>query len=222
MSKEKENYKAPIILIVDDNPTNLRVLGHILKRLECEISVASNGTKALEIINTTPPDLVLLDVMMPDITGFEVCKRVKEDEQFKELPIIFLTALTDKDEIIKGFELGAVDYVTKPFNPQELIVRIKTHLALKKARDDQSKLIEDLQTALQQVKMLSGLLPICAHCKKVRNDTGYWQQVEVYIERHSEAQFSHGICPDCIQKYYADYATNDDEIDEEIPTEQNS
>lgn len=192
--------------MVDDNPTNLRVLGHIVRGLDAEIAVASSGEKALEIIKESIPDLILLDVMMPAMNGFEVCKILKEEDKTADIPVIFITALTDKEDIVKGFELGAVDYVTKPFNPKELLARVKTHLELKKAYDYQTQLINELQAALSHVKQLKGLLPICAHCKKVRNDTGYWQQVETYIESHSEAQFSHGICPDCVQKYYAEYA----------------
>ncbi len=207
MRSEKISLKnKPIILMVDDNPTNLSVLGHILKGLDTELSVASSGEKALEIIKETPPDLILLDVMMPLLNGFEVCTKLKENENTRDIPIIFITALTDKEDIVRGFELGAVDYVTKPFNPKELLARVRTHLELKQAHDNQARLIEELQQALADVKRLKGLLPICAHCKKVRNDTGYWQQVETYIESHSEAQFSHGICPDCVQKYYAEYA----------------
>ncbi len=206
MSEPMSRKNKPIILMVDDNPTNLRVLGHILKGLDVELSVASSGEIAIEIIKETPPDLILLDVMMPSLNGFEVCTKLKENETTRDIPIIFITALTDKEDIVRGFELGAVDYVTKPFNPKELLARVKTHLELKQARDNQASLISELQQALSDVKRLKGLLPICAHCKKVRNDTGYWQQVETYIESRSEAQFSHGICPDCIQKYYAEYA----------------
>lgn len=206
MTENEKSENKPIILIVDDNPTNLRVLGHLLKPYDAELSVASSGEKALEIVKDIPPTLILLDVMMPALNGFEVCKRLKADEKTRDIPVIFITALTDKEDIIKGFELGAVDYVTKPFNPKELLARVKTHLELKQAQDSQAHLINELKTALSHVKQLKGLLPICAHCKKVRNDTGYWQQVETYIESHSEAQFSHGICPDCIKKYYADYA----------------
>jgi len=139
---------------------------------------------------------------MPDINGFEVCGKLMQNEKTKDLPVIFLTAVTDKESIIKGFEVGGKDYLTKPFNTTELVARVKTHVDLKLARDSQEKLIKELKSALDEIDTLSGLLPICSHCKKIRDDSGYWQGVEQYIAARSDAQFSHGICPDCMREYY--------------------
>jgi len=153
--------------------------------------------------------------MMPEMDGYQVCERLKADANTARIPIIFVSALDAAESKVQAFASGGVDYVPKPFQPEEVLARVKTHLAL---RDLQSQLeqanaelayrVRELQSALAQVKALSGLLPICANCKKVRDDKGYWHQVEVYIRDRSEAEFSHGLCPDCIKELYPDYLTD--------------
>ena len=118
------------ILIVDDLPKNIQVVANILKPLDYKITFAQSGVKALEILDKVKPDLILLDVMMPELNGFETCQRIKEQEKFAGLPIIFLTAKNDIDSITKAFEVGGVDFISKPFNNKELIARVKTHLNL--------------------------------------------------------------------------------------------
>jgi two-component system, sensor histidine kinase and response regulator len=125
-----------LVLVVDDNPENLKVLGNILKEHDLSPAFAQNGSKALTSVNKKIPDLILLDIMMPDMDGFEVCKRLKQDEKTKEIPIIFLTAKVETDDVVKGLEFGAIDYVTKPFNSRELMVRVNTHLELKTAKEE--------------------------------------------------------------------------------------
>ncbi|MBN2104069.1 hybrid sensor histidine kinase/response regulator [bacterium] len=125
----------PLVLIVDDVPKNLQVLGSHLKQENMEIAVATNGNQALSAAQKTMPDLILLDVMMPEMDGFETCKRLKANPKTAEIPIIFLTARTETDDIIHGLKLGAVDYVTKPFHGTELLARVKTHLDLKLSRE---------------------------------------------------------------------------------------
>lgn len=175
----------PLILIVDDVPKNLQVLGNILRNKNYKIAAATGGRQAVDMVDKIRPDLVLLDIMMPGMDGFEVCKEIKSRPETAGIPIIFLTAKTATDDIVKGFSAGAVDYVTKPFNAAELLARVDTHLKLKR---------------------LSGLLPICANCKKVRDDRGYWRQVEEYIAEHSDIKFSHGLCPGCVTELYPQLA----------------
>ncbi|MDM8559967.1 hybrid sensor histidine kinase/response regulator [Candidatus Parabeggiatoa sp. HSG14] len=127
--------KQSLILVVDDNLQNLKVLGNTLIENGLNPAIAKSGASALAFVKKKLPELILLDVMMPEIDGFEVCKRLKQDIATKDIPIIFLTAKTEIEDIIDGFELGAVDYVTKPFNTKELMTRINTHLELKAARD---------------------------------------------------------------------------------------
>lgn len=138
-----------LVLIVDDLPQNIEVLGNILSNRGVKIAVAMNGQQAINLAIKRKPDLILLDVAMPEMDGFEVCKKLKENSETKEIPIIFLTAKTETDDIVKGFELGAVDYITKPFKTSELLARVKTHLELKRSRDLITKQISQLEKLIE-------------------------------------------------------------------------
>ncbi|MFZ4547269.1 MAG: hybrid sensor histidine kinase/response regulator [Bacteroidales bacterium] len=129
MLNPEKKITKDVILVVDDQPTNIKVIASILGQ-KYSLSFANNGMNALKILEKSLPDLILLDIMMPEMDGFEVCKRIKENENTREIPIIFLTAKTDIADVIKGFNLGAVDYIIKPFNPVEMEVRVKNHLNL--------------------------------------------------------------------------------------------
>ncbi len=131
-----DTHKPPRVMIVDDTPQNIQVLGTTLRRENYQIYVAQNGVQALEMINEILPDLILLDVMMPELDGFDTCRRLKAEERTCDIPIIFLTAKAETNDIVHGFELGAVDYVTKPFNATELLIRVRTQLELKSSRDE--------------------------------------------------------------------------------------
>jgi len=130
--------QQPLILIVDDNPINIDLLLDILKGLY-RFGVAKNGAKALEYLEKNKPDLILLDVMMPEIDGFEVCEKLKADPRFNDIEVIFITALSDAKYIAQGFEIGAVDYITKPFKSAEVKARVQTHMSLKKMKEALNK-----------------------------------------------------------------------------------
>jgi len=136
--------EKPFILIVDDVPKNLQVLGSILRAKGYFFTPATSGKQALKIIEKRLPDLILLDIMMPETDGYEVCSILKKDLKTKDIPIIFLTAKTDTEDIVKGFELGGVDYITKPFNPTELLARINTHLKILKISNERKELLHVL------------------------------------------------------------------------------
>ena len=198
------------ILIVDDTPENLTVLRQMLAEQNYMVRPALNGEIAIKAVNTSSPDLILLDIRMPGMDGYEVCKQLKSDEKTSGIPVIFISALNELDDKIKAFSLGGVDYITKPFQAEEVLARVKTHLTLRSLQ----KSIEDknaqLQKALDEVKILSGFLPICSSCKNIRDDKGYWNQIENYISKHSEAEFSHSICPECAKKLYPDLQIHDE------------
>ena len=131
------------ILVVDDQPANIQVVGSVLGKLGHEIVPASDGPTALKRIAVRPPDLILLDLLMPGMDGFEVCKRLRENPDWNDIPVIFLSAADDKDLIVRALDAGGVDYITKPFNQAELVSRVRTQLALKNARDRLKQLAED-------------------------------------------------------------------------------
>lgn len=194
------------ILTVDDDPVNTQFIESALKD-DYDIFTASNGFDAVSQLAEYLPDLILLDVMMPDISGFDICNIIKADERFADIPIIFLTALDTQEDELRGLELGGIDYITKPFNFVLLKMRVRNQLALKKhidlvceQRNELARQKEELETALARVKQLEGIIPICSYCKKIRDENDGWQQLETYITRHSEAFFSHGVCPHCAEK----------------------
>lgn len=132
----EQDERQALILLVDDVPKNLQVLGSMLREKGYKIAAATGGAQALEMALARPPDLILLDVMMPEIDGFKVCEKLKTSIETKDIPIIFLTASTESESVVKGFECGAVDYVTKPFNKGELLARVTTHLKLQRAQKE--------------------------------------------------------------------------------------
>jgi DNA-binding response OmpR family regulator len=132
--------------------------------------------------------------------GIEVCRKLRQLPEARAVHIILVTACRDKDDIVAGLEAGANDYITKPFEPAELRARLRAGARIVELQKNLADRVRELEGALAKVKQLQGLLPICAYCKKIRDDHNYWQQVEAYISSHSEAQFTHGICPDCHER----------------------
>ncbi len=218
MEQNKQN-----ILIVEDEKLSRLALADILNS-EYKVFLAKNGKQAIDMaLEKEELDLILLDVMMEEMDGFEVCNILKQKPQTRDIPVLFISALSNTTNKVKGFMAGGVDYITKPFQADEVLVRIKTHLSLtalqkelenknlilqdeieerKQIELEHQKLIEELQSALSEVKTLRGFIPICANCKNIRNDGGYWEQIEVYIKDRSDVDFSHSICPDCVAKLY--------------------
>ena len=139
------------ILVVDDTIENIQVLGTMLRDQGFQVNAAQNGKQALDMVGAVRPDLILLDVMMPEMDGFEACRRLKGDVNTRDIPIIFLTAKVESEDVVQGFEVGAVDYVTKPFNKAELLQRVRTHLELKDAREKAERALVDLQSAQDQL-----------------------------------------------------------------------
>ncbi|MCP4217676.1 MAG: response regulator [bacterium] len=133
---ETQANEAPRILMVEDDAGNIQVLGNMLKEKNYKVSVATDGQEALKMLPQCRPDLILLDIMMPKTDGYEVCRQIKASEEFQHIPVIFLTAKAQSEDIVKGFEIGAVDYVTKPFSKAELLARVETQLYVKRAQTE--------------------------------------------------------------------------------------
>ncbi len=143
------NNESEALLLVDDNPTNLQVLYQTLETTGCKLLVAKNGETALAIAQKASPDLILLDIMMPGIDGFEVCRRLKDNPDTASIPVIFLSALTDTKDKVQGLQLGAVDYVSKPFQPDEVIARVNTHLTIHRLKREVEQKKDALEDELE-------------------------------------------------------------------------
>jgi len=175
--KAMEKNDQQRILIIDDSKENIDILVGTLTNYKK--SVALNGEKGLEIAMTdNPPDLILLDIMMPGLDGYEVCKILKSDDRTKDIPVIFLTAKTDTESIVKGFEMGAADFVTKPFNTSELLARVSTQMTLKKSQDAIAKYLKEIELKNEQItdsinyakRIQSAILPVDEQLCEILND----------------------------------------------------
>jgi diguanylate cyclase (GGDEF)-like protein len=149
----------PKILIADDESTNVLYLGELLKK-DFEIFVANDGNTVLELAASVNPDLVLMDVMMPGIDGYETCAELKKNPLTADIPVIFITARSDADDVVRGFDVGGEDYITKPFNPQELYARVRTHLELKQARERLEEMNRRLSSALERMEVMARIDPL--------------------------------------------------------------
>ncbi len=187
------------IFAVDNESFNTMLIEELLKESKFKnIKVFSSAEDLLDEIFelNNIPDLILSDIMMPNINGYELCRKIKSEEKFKHIPIIMITAasMENSEPLKKSFDNGAMDFISKPINPIELIARVRSALSLELQR-------QKLKNALDEIKQLQGLLPICSYCKRVRTDDNYWDEIETYVSRHSEAKFSHSVCPSCYEKY---------------------
>ena len=217
--------KNKTVLIVDDEPMSVKILSHQLES-DYAIIMAHSGREALEVIAHTKPDIILLDLIMPDMGGYEAYKAIRMLPDFDDVPVLFITVLADVECEAEGLEMGANDYIHKPFNTSLVQLRVKNHLAFSQERSllrrrsaelqrlnvkleeevaqrtaiqsINEELINKLEKALEQVKQLEGIIPICSYCHKIRDDRDSWHRLEDYLTEHSEASFSHGACPDCM------------------------
>jgi AmiR/NasT family two-component response regulator len=195
--------KSITILVAEDD---YLVSEEIIRGLRMQgyekIMEAANGHEAFDKACSHRPDIIFMDIRMPEIDGLEAARRIQE---CCPTPVVILTAYESQDFLQKAATAGVGAYLTKPPKPKELeraiAIAMARHLDLVELR----RLNKELELALDEVKRLRGILPICANCKKIRDDQGYWQQIETYIRDHSEADFSHGICPDCIKKRYLEF-----------------
>lgn len=200
------------ILVVDDTLEVREMLGVLLESagyqdiLFAESAAAAFARLGMDGSDAAPVDVdvMLMDINMPGLDGVEACRRIKAVERFGNTPIIMVTAMSEAGFLEAAFAAGAADYLAKPINRLELLARMRSALKLKREMDRRTAREQELEQALREVKNLRGLLPICGQCKKIRDDQGQWQAVESYIKAHSEADFSHGICPECLNKHYPD------------------
>lgn len=200
------------ILQIDDNLENMESVKALLVRKLPDVSVlmADSGAKGLDLAAIEDPDMILLDIVMPGLDGFEVCRLLKADDRLKAIPVVFVTAdQIDKKSRMKAIEVGGDGFLRKPFEVEELVANLRTMVKIKSAaevRGQDADRLRSLEQAFPRAKALSGLLPICASCRKVYTEKGGWEDIEKYFKEHTDVKFSHGCCPACAQKLYPEYA----------------
>lgn len=200
------------ILIAEDDPVSRTFLEVTLVKWGYDVITTCNGSEAWEAYQKTAPRIAILDWMMPGIDGAEVCRRVRAIDVKLPTYLILLTAKSEKPDIVAGLNSGADDYITKPFNRQELHARIKVGIRIAELQLSLSERVGELESALSKVNQLQGLLPICSYCKKIRDDQNYWQQVDSFISKHSHVAFSHSVCPACFDRLLARETPNPNDV----------
>jgi len=191
------------VLIADDDPISLRLLESTLVSSGYEVVLTEDGAEALDMLNRiSGPKLAVLDWMMPELDGVEVCRRLRSKADIGYIYIVLLTVKRDREDLAAGFEAGADDYLIKPFDSVELRARIAAGERLLNLQTALSTKVAELQEAMSHVKQLQGLIPICMHCKKIRDDGATWHRLETYIQKHSEAVFTHSLCESCLEEHY--------------------
>ena len=189
-------------LIADDDLTYRRMLKALLAKWGYDVLVTSDGNAAWQVLQSPDaPQIAILDWMMPGKDGVEICRQIRECSQSDPKYIILLTSKGGKEDVVSGLDAGADDYITKPFESEELRARVQVGERILKLQSELATRVKELQEALDKIETLEGILPICMYCKKIRNDQNYWQQVESYISQHSQAEFTHGLCPECFEKH---------------------
>ena len=185
-------------LIADDDRVTTTMLAGMLSQWRLDVQAVDNGEAAWTILSSDPGiSLAVVDWEMPGIDGLELCRRIRGVDALAHLYVVLLTGRSDMIDIVSGLDAGADDYLVKPFNREELRARINTGMRVVALQQRLADRVAELELAAATEKHLRGLLPICCYCKRVRTDENYWQQIEAYVSEHSEARFSHGICPTC-------------------------
>ena len=201
---------ADTVLIIDDEETLRFSFKNFLEEADYGVLTAADIHSALEILSAGSIDVVFCDILMPGGTGIDVLREVKK--QGLNCPVVMVTGEPSIDTASDAVRLGAFDYLPKPVR-RDMLLRVCGQALRHKALLDENKRIERereelvvrLQDELAKVKTLQGLLPICASCKKIRNDEGYWERIEEYIKQRSAVDFTHGICPECAKKLYPEF-----------------
>ena len=189
------------ILIAEDDRATARLLTGLIASWGYDIAVAGDGESALQMIaEERTPYMVLLDWMLPGMDGPEICRRVRALNSATPGYIILLTSKSARADLVAGLDAGADEYLVKPIDPGELRARLNAGARILDLQVRLADQVRELEAALGNIRKLTGLLPICAYCKSIRDDSNYWHRVEEYVSEHADVQFSHGICPKCLPR----------------------
>lgn len=190
------------VLVAEDNQVICMTIQLALQKIGFEIAgVATNGIEAVDMAFSLHPDVILMDIEMPELNGLNAARQIQER---CPIPIVILTAHEDENMIEKASEVGASAYLIKPPNDKEIERAIIMALARHGDLMEVLRLNQELKKALSEIRTLRGILPICSFCKKIRDDKGYWNKLEIYFKEHAEVSFSHGYCPECAKIHYPD------------------
>jgi two-component system, response regulator PdtaR len=188
------------ILVVEDESIVAMDIANTLRKLGHDVTAtAASGEQAIASVKENKPDIIFMDIgLKGEMDGIEAASQIRA--QFS-IPVIYLSAFVDEKTLDRAKGTVPAGYLTKPFEENDLRIAIEVGLYRTRLESEREALIKELQDAMAKIKTLSGLIPICAWCKKIRDDKGYWQTVEQYMKEHSQAEFTHGMCPDCQKKY---------------------
>ena len=199
------------VLIAEDDPTSRTILELCLEDQGYEIESVDNGLDSWNRMkNGDHPSIAILDWMMPGLTGLEVCRRIRERASDNQPYLILLTVRDERDDLLAGLDSGADDYIIKPFDSEELRARLRVGERIHGLQASLNQRVRELEAALKHINTLQGVLPICSHCHKIRDDREVWLKLEQYIQEHSMAKLSHSLCPECQARYYSETLKNDE------------
>jgi DNA-binding response OmpR family regulator len=191
------------VLLAEDEPVTRRLLEAQLARAGYEVVSVADGAAAWELLQgSQAPALVVLDWNMPGLDGPEVCRLLRGMNKRGYTYMVLVTARNEKSDVVAGLSAGADDFVSKPVDPEELKARLRTGERIVALEQSLQTKVRELEEAAEHVRELQGMIPICMHCKRIRNQEAIWERVETYIEHRSDARFSHALCTECLEKYY--------------------
>jgi phosphoserine phosphatase RsbU/P len=200
------------ILIAEDDQTTRYILETLLDSWGYQVVSVKDGIAALnEFSKEDAPPIAIIDWQMPELNGLEVCKKIAARNNGASTYTILLTGRDKNEDIVEGLCSGANDYITKPFNDKELKARIQVAERVINIQSSLSEKIAELEGAVKHIKTLQGILPICMHCHKIRNDQEAWEKLESYLSDHAEIEFSHSICPTCLHEIYPEYSDSEED-----------
>jgi phosphoserine phosphatase RsbU/P len=191
-------------VIADDDRIGTTVLSRTMAGWNFDVRVAHDGEAAWALLKDHAPQVAIFDWMMPVLDGPDLCRRIRHDASTAHLYVILLTSRDSREDLVAGLNAGADDYLVKPFDHEELLARLRVGVRVVTLQERLAERDTALETAVSTVKRLEGLIPICSYCKRIRSEGNDWEQLESYISEHSNAQFSHGICPPCLSAAYAE------------------
>ena len=193
------------VLLAEDEPVTRRLLEAQLLRAGYAVLTAADGSEAWAALQCEQaPALVVLDWNMPGLDGPEVCRRLRGLPKRSYTYMLLVTARNAKSDVVEGLSAGADDFISKPVDPEELKARLRTGERIVSLEASLQAKVQELEEAAEHVRELQGMIPICIHCKRIRNQEQIWERVETYIEHRSDARFSHALCTECLEKYYPD------------------